>query len=76
MRPSQKIVSKTLKKSKAPGFEYWTRRIGNGGGSPPGRFSKTWTHRAERRLSRRAEYLASMEETDAVDVLSPIQSTG
>jgi len=64
-------MSKTLKKSKPLGYEYWTRRPGNSGGSPPGRVTKVLTHRAERRHARRAEYLASKEEFDVVDTICP-----
>lgn len=66
-------MSKTIRKAKAAGFEYWTRRPGNSGGSPPGRATKNLTHKAERRLTRKAEYLASNVQFDAVEVISPFR---
>lgn len=34
------------------GYEYWSARPGNRGGSNPGRATKRLTHRAERRAGR------------------------
>jgi hypothetical protein len=36
---------------KGPGYEYWTSRFGHGGAAP-GRWSKTQTHRRERRAGK------------------------
>jgi hypothetical protein len=66
-------MSKTIKKTRPAGFDYWTRRPGNCGGSPPGRITKNRTHKVERRLARRVEYLASMEQIDAMEVISPFR---
>ncbi len=67
-------MSKTIKKTKAAGYEYWTRRPGNICGSSPGRFTKVWTHRAERRQSRRIEYLASNNDFEAAEVKAVFKS--
>jgi len=69
----RKAMSKTIRKAKPLGFDYWTRRPGNSGGSPPGRVTKNLTHRAERRQTRKAEYLASNAQFDAVEVVSPFR---
>jgi hypothetical protein len=45
-------MSRTKTGAKGPGHEYWGRRPGP---RDPGRFSKTITHRCERRASRKAE---------------------
>jgi hypothetical protein len=48
-------MSRTKHGSKAPGYEYWSKRPGsNSGGSVPGKVSKRFTHRAERRLGKQA----------------------
>lgn len=53
-------MSKTIKGSKGPGYDYWSRRKGNrcGNACPskrPGPLSwKRWTNRAERRTSKQS----------------------
>lgn len=41
-------MSRTKKGSKAPGFEFWSRRPGNRHGGGVGAAAKTETHRRER----------------------------
>jgi hypothetical protein len=41
-------VTRTRKQTKAPGYEYWGRRPASS--RSPGRYTKTTTHRAERRM--------------------------
>lgn len=43
-------MSRSVKGSKGPGFEYWTRRFRCA--APPGSWSKKWTHRLERRRAK------------------------
>lgn len=43
-------MSRSHRGAKAPGYEYWSRRPLRG---PPGKFSKTKTHRAERQGAKR-----------------------
>jgi hypothetical protein len=43
-------MSRTKKGAKGPGYEYWGKRPGP---RDPGRYSKTQTHRAERRAAKR-----------------------
>ena len=45
-------MSRTKEQNPAPGKEYWTARPGNKHGQPLGKFSKTKTHRAERRIGK------------------------
>jgi hypothetical protein len=46
-------MSRTVKKQKAPGYEYWTARPGNKcGGYPLGKFTKRQTHKAERQQNK------------------------
>ena len=47
-------MSRTNKKSKAPGYEYYGRRpYSRKGGVKPGRIAKDLTHRAERNEAKR-----------------------
>lgn len=42
-------MSRTRHQSKAPGYDYWSRRpYSRSGGAIPGPFSKRMTHRLER----------------------------
>lgn len=55
-------MSRTKKKRKAPGYEYWSRRPGSRNhGSEPGRHSKKLTHRLER-LEAKKEIKKQNEE--------------
>jgi len=47
-------MSKTIKGSKGPGYEYWGRRSWGGGKylADPGRYTKKQTARKERRQSK------------------------
>jgi hypothetical protein len=42
-------MSRTVKRKKAPGYEYWSRRPFNKHGGVPGSFTKRKTHKAERK---------------------------
>ena len=44
-------MSRTRRGEKAPGYDYWTKRPGNKGGAPPGKFTKKMTHKAERKIN-------------------------
>lgn len=46
-------MSRTKKRGKSPGSEYWSKRPGSG--EPPGEFSKNRTHRLERLEAKKAE---------------------
>lgn len=47
-------MSRSKKKGKPPGYDYWSRRPTAGiGGTSPGRWSKTKTHRLERIEARK-----------------------
>lgn len=46
-------MSRTIKGSKAPGYEFWSKRPGKGRGGR-GRYAKLLTHRAERQANKRA----------------------
>lgn len=46
-------MSRTVKGSKAPGYEYWSRRPNKGARGGVGRFTKRKTHRAERQQGRK-----------------------
>lgn len=46
-------MSRTKRGGKGPGHEYWSKRPGNKNGAIPGKTSKTYTNRAERREGRR-----------------------
>ena len=46
-------MSRTVKGSKAPGYEFWSRRPGNKHGGEIGAYAKRMTHGAERRAARR-----------------------
>lgn len=62
-------MSRTKKSSKAPGYEFWSRRPGsNKGGCSPGAASKRHTHKAERQQGR--EQLTSFA-VEAVSI-SPV----
>jgi len=53
--PRRIKVSRTIKKTKAPGYEYWGRRpIARNHGAIPGRLTKNWTHRLERLEGKKA----------------------
>ncbi len=55
-------MSRSFAGSKGPGFDYWSRRPGNrSGGNPPGKISKQFTHRRERRESCRLAFKAMRE---------------
>lgn len=45
-------MSRTMKGSKGPGYEYWSARPGNRHGAYPGKSSKKLTHKAERRAGK------------------------
>lgn len=48
-------MSRTLKRGKGPGFDYWSRRPGNESCcNSPGDGVKRRTHKAERRSAKRA----------------------
>jgi hypothetical protein len=56
-------MSRTHKKSPAPGYEYWGRRpVSRNHGATPGRVSKNRTHRLERLEARKAERDGAREE--------------
>lgn len=46
-------MAHTKRGAKSPGFEYWTNRPGNKGGSTPGKISKEITHRKERQIKKK-----------------------
>lgn len=48
-------MSRSIRSNKAPGFEYWTRRLGNACGGIVGKFTKHVTHHRER-LKAKREY--------------------
>jgi hypothetical protein len=61
-------MSRSVKGSKGPGFEYWSRRFRCP--TPPGPWSKKWTHRLERRRAKQevaAQIGQPEEEDDGVD---------
>ena len=59
---SEVAMSRTEKGSKGPGYDYGAARPGNNGyENPPGRYSKTRTHRLER-LEARADTEERLEE--------------
>lgn len=45
-------MSRTEKKQKGPGFEYWSRRPFNKHGGLIGKFTKRRTHKAERHMGK------------------------
>jgi hypothetical protein len=47
-------MSRTPKRGKSPGFELWSKRPGPSRAPAPGRWSKTITHRNERRAAKAA----------------------
>ena len=47
-------MSRTIKGSKAPGFEYWSRRPHNKFGGAVGPYGKKRTHKTERREAKSA----------------------
>jgi len=58
------LVSRTPKRQKHWGYEYWSPRPGNRHGSwGIGRYAKTRTHKAERRLSKE-ETLSRVSEAE------------
>ena len=54
-------MSRSRKGKKGPGYEYWSKRPM--AGSPPGRISKTITHKKERAIQRKSTRAA----VDAAD---------
>lgn len=48
-------MSRTPKRGKGPGYEYWSARPGNAQGGVPGKGKKADTHRRERRASKKLE---------------------
>jgi hypothetical protein len=46
-------MSRSVKSTKAPGYEYWSRRPFNRFGQSPGAFAKRRTHKAERQQGRK-----------------------
>jgi hypothetical protein len=65
-------MSRTRKSTKAPGYEYWSRRPGsNGGGCSPGAASKRHTHRAERQQAQRETRIALTTFQDVAASPSP-----
>jgi hypothetical protein len=48
-------MSRTPKRGKGPGYEYWGRRSALSGERCPGRSAKRATHRAERRDGKKKE---------------------
>lgn len=47
-------MSRTIKGSKGPGYDYWSRRAGNESKcNAPSPFAKKVTHRKERRINDR-----------------------
>lgn len=57
-------MSRTKRGSKAPSFEYWTARPGNRCGGTPGAFSKSQTHKAERRQGKAQANAARNRDND------------
>ncbi len=49
-------MSRTVKKSKGAGYEYWSRRPLKLALRGYGAYCKRWTHRKERRLAKREIY--------------------
>jgi hypothetical protein len=47
-------VSRSTKKQKSAGYEYWSARPGNVHGGIVGKFTKRLTHRAERKINKDA----------------------
>lgn len=45
-------MSRTIRGEKGPGYDYWNRRPTKGMWTFPGKFTKRWTHRKERRLGK------------------------
>ncbi|WP_155987121.1 hypothetical protein [Thioalkalivibrio sp. ALE16] len=53
--PSMEVVmSRTFRKDRPWGFEFWSRRPFNRHGQGTGRFSKRRTHKAERQIGKRS----------------------
>lgn len=46
-------MSRTTKKKKAPGTEYWGKRPGNKGGQSPGKRAKSLTKSKERMIKKK-----------------------
>jgi len=46
-------MSRTVKGKKGPEYEYWSRRPSKMKFPPPGKETKTITHRQERRIAKR-----------------------
>jgi len=56
-------MSRTKKGKKGPGYEYWSKRPGsNKCGSAPGKDSKDFTHRAERREGKNEAIKGKMND--------------
>ncbi len=60
-------MSRTYHRSKGPGFEYWASRL-HPGGEDPGRWTKTQTHRKERRDAKKQIEVDVLAEADALIV--------
>lgn len=58
-------MSRTYHKSQGPGFEYWASRL-HSGGEEPGRWTKTQTHRKERRDAREQIEAEVLAEADSI----------
>lgn len=46
-------MSRSIRGGKAPGYEFWSKRPGNRGGSSPGAATKKQTHRVERQQGKK-----------------------
>lgn len=56
-------MSRTNKKQKSPGFEYWGKRpVSRNHGAVPGKFSKNRTHRLERLENKKLTKKAKDEQ--------------
>lgn len=56
-------MSRSKKKGKSPGYEYWSKRPMSG--STPGRWAKTKTHRLERKQGKTLTRKALKEEDES-----------
>jgi hypothetical protein len=55
-------MSRSKKKGKSPGYEYWGKRALSA--ATPGRYTKTRTHRMERKQSKRLAKIQEEEESE------------
>lgn len=53
-KDNKSTMSRTYKKHKDPGYEYWGRRYGNDKGLAPSSDNKRRTNRAERRIRKQS----------------------